>query len=468
MAFASIHTLYGLTRLAQAESTGAAINLPTMAIGDGNGSPVTPAETQTQLARERYRAAVNRVYQDPVDPLKFSAELVIPASIGGFVMREVGVFDDSGSLFVVGNLPETYKPEQSDDGAFSDTVVRLDFLVANAYTIQIIADPNVVVVTQQWISNNVTAATLIPGGTTGQVLSKASNLDGDMVWKDPDTANVVVDVIEERQLLAADQTAVTWSIVTTRGLAVYINGLRLTKGAEADEWSEDPADLDTTILLGQSYPAGTEIVGVQNDPTGTLSFPLVRDLNLADVPDKALGRQNLGVFSRAETRQMAPAGMVAYFCKLAAPPGWLKANGAEVSRTAYADLFAAIGATYGAGNGFDTFNLPDLRGEFIRGLDDGRGVDAGRGLGTAQADQNKEHDHASTTTSAGGHAHSGSYQATSYSGAPGAATGNGFTNRTTSFSTSTAGAHVHGVNIEKSGGNEARPRNVALLPCIKY
>ncbi|MDH1588005.1 phage tail protein, partial [Stutzerimonas stutzeri] len=273
---------------------------------------------------------------------------------------------------------------------------------------------------------------------------------------------------EERQLLAAGQTAVTWSTVTTRGLAIYINGLRLPKGPGAGEWTEDPADYDTTSLLGKTYPAGTEIVGVQNDPTGTLSFPLVRDLNLADVPDKALGRQNLGVFSRAETRQMAPAGMVAYFCQLAAPTGWLKANGAEVSRTAYSDLFASIGTTYGAGNGFDTFNLPDLRGEFIRGLDDGRGVDAGRGLGTSQIDQNKAHNHEATAAAAGAHSHSVSYQATSYSGAPGAATGNGFTNRSTSTSTGSAGSHSHAVTVANSGGTEARPRNVALLPCIKY
>ncbi|MDH1590531.1 phage tail protein, partial [Stutzerimonas stutzeri] len=273
---------------------------------------------------------------------------------------------------------------------------------------------------------------------------------------------------EERQLLAANQTAVTWSVVTTRGLAIYIDGRRLTRGPGADEWSEDPADYDTTSLLGKTYPAGTEIVGVQNDPTGSVSFPLIRDLNLSDVPDKAEGRKNLGVFSKTETRQMAPAGMVAYFCQLAAPTGWLKANGAEVSRTAYAELFAAIGTTYGAGNSFDTFNLPDLRGEFIRGLDDGRGVDAGRGLGSRQTDQNKAHAHEATATSGGAHSHSVSYQATSYSGAPGAATGNGFTNRSTTTSTGSAGAHTHTVTVENSGGNEARPRNVALLPCIKY
>ena len=83
----------------------------------------------------------------------------------------------------------------------------------------------------------------------------------------------------------------------------------------------------------------------------------------------------------AKIDQAAPAGTVAYIAGSAAPAGWLKANGAEVSRTTYAPLFAAIGTRYGAGNGTSTFNLPDLRGEFVRGWDDGRGVDVGRALG---------------------------------------------------------------------------------------
>ena len=83
---------------------------------------------------------------------------------------------------------------------------------------------------------------------------------------------------------------------------------------------------------------------------------------------------------------MIPSGAVMYFAGQTAPTGWLKANGAAVSRTAYAALFAAIGTTYGAGDGRSTFNLPDLRGEFMRGWDDGRGIDRGRAFGSAQGD----------------------------------------------------------------------------------
>ena len=88
-----------------------------------------------------------------------------------------------------------------------------------------------------------------------------------------------------------------------------------------------------------------------------------------------------------------PAGAVQYFAMDSAPVGWLKANGATVSRTLYANLFAAIGTRFGSGDGKTTFNLPDLRGEFLRGWDDGRGLDANRDIGTVQRYQIVNHTH---------------------------------------------------------------------------
>lgn len=125
------------------------------------------------------------------------------------------------------------------------------------------------------------------------------------------------------------------------------------------------------------------------------------------------------------------------------PAGWLKANGQAVSRTTYAALFTLFGTTYGAGDGTTTFNLPDLRGEFLRGWDDGRGVDSGRVLGSAQADMFKSHTH-DMGTEAGG---SGNYATpTDSPGVDELNTGN------------PTGA---------TGGTETRPRNVAVLWLIK-
>tara|TARA_R110000796_G_scaffold109198_1_gene220541 strand:- start:1866 stop:2684 length:819 start_codon:yes stop_codon:yes gene_type:complete len=150
-----------------------------------------------------------------------------------------------------------------------------------------------------------------------------------------------------------------------------------------------------------------------------------------------------GVTSAIQTQiddVTAPSGTVIQFAGSSAPAGYLKANGNAVSRTTYAALFAAIGTTYGTGDGSTTFNLPDLRGEFVRGLDDGRGVDAGRALGSAQADELKSHNHALLTYT------------------------NGFNGTRFATFTNTAGATRY---TENTGGSETRPRNIALLYCIK-
>ena len=144
------------------------------------------------------------------------------------------------------------------------------------------------------------------------------------------------------------------------------------------------------------------------------------------------------------TSVVAP-GFVLPFAGNAAPDGWLKANGIAVSRATYSALFSAIGTKYGVGDGSSTFNLPDLRAEFIRGFDDGRGVDVDRVLGSSQADELKTHTHTinegSANPQSGGALSSGDdYTSIVYK-------------QQTSSST---------------GGAETRPRNVALLYCIKY
>ena len=138
-----------------------------------------------------------------------------------------------------------------------------------------------------------------------------------------------------------------------------------------------------------------------------------------------------------------PIGAVFHFAASTAPTGFLKANGAAVSRTTYAALFAITGTTYGVGDGSTTFNVPDLRGEFIRGWADDRAVDTGRAFGSAQADEIKSHTHTVnpmagiTTRSEGG-------------------------NGNTIFSDPFTG------NTGSTGDVETRPRNVALLACIKF
>ncbi len=157
-----------------------------------------------------------------------------------------------------------------------------------------------------------------------------------------------------------------------------------------------------------------------------------------------------------------PSGMVMTFAGDFAPAGWLKANGAAVSRTAYAKLFAAIGTRFGAGDGYSTFNLPDLRGEFARFWDDGRGVDAGRGLGTWQNDAVQNWEAVFTYQRAQVHGvekREGAFMLESEHDRGTALEGSSW---------ATSHAHIGpSVNNAARTAPETRPRNIALLACIK-
>lgn len=146
-----------------------------------------------------------------------------------------------------------------------------------------------------------------------------------------------------------------------------------------------------------------------------------------------------------------PVGAVVYFAASAAPTGFIKANGASLSTTTYATLFAVIGYTFG-GSGA-SFNLPDLRGEFLRGWDDARGIDSGRGFGSAQADEFKAHKHLGGATQI--YVNTGVYGQVLATSGP-----------VDSWAASYYTRYQYWTSTD--GGTETRPRNVALLACIKY
>ena len=147
-----------------------------------------------------------------------------------------------------------------------------------------------------------------------------------------------------------------------------------------------------------------------------------------------------GLTSPVEAR-LTPAGTIIQFAASTAPSGYLKCNGAWISRNTYAALFTAIGTTFGAGDGSTTFALPDLRGYFPRGWDDGRGIDTSRAFGSNQDDDFKSHKH---TFDLGG---------------------NGYVR-------GTSGNMTTNINNQPltgaTGGTETRPKNIALLYCIKF
>lgn len=356
----AILTAIGEAKLANATALGTTLQLTQMGVGDGNGSTPLPNRSQTALVRENRRAPLNRLFVDPANASQIIAEQVIPEEIGGWWIREIGLYDTDGNLCAVANCPDTYKPVLAE-GSGRTQVIRMVLIVSNTAAVQLKIDPAIV--------------------------------------------------------------------LATRG---YVD----------DEFGKHLAVLDPH----PQYMTAPEVASA-----------------ISGKADKAITLAGYGISDGATlslVTQAAPPGMVAFFGVSPAPDGWLKANGAEISRTVYAALFAAIGTTFGAGNGSTTFRLPDLRGEFLRGFDDGRGADQGRLRGTWQESQNLSHTHSVNDQS---HDINQWLAFTRPDINPNAI------NDTTGY-LSGAGSMANDrlFYINNSGGNESRPRNVALLACIKY
>ena len=153
----------------------------------------------------------------------------------------------------------------------------------------------------------------------------------------------------------------------------------------------------------------------------------------------------------------APAGKISFFARSTAPAGWLKCNGAAISRTSYSELFSALSTFWGSGDGSTTFNVPDLRGWFLRVWDDGANVDAGRSFGSQQQDAFQGHHHY-------------------LSGNLGISGSSNLRNQLTQKTNDVVDNHYVDVSDAASDGtngtprtaSETRPKNISLLACVKY
>lgn len=232
-----------------------------------------------------------------------------------------------------------------------------------------------------------------------------------------------------------------------------------------------------------TFPAIGRTYFVANDTTGNFNVTIARSGGGATVvmPQGRNGTIVLSSLGVSTTVDNLPAGAVSAFAMSTVPTGWLECNGAAVSRSTYASLFAAIGITYGAGNGSTTFNLPDLRAYFIRGWDNGRGIDPARVFGSTQAGSNISHSHGAGTLLMPNHGHPSRISARSDSGPVQTTSGgmgiigigtSGYP-AYTGAAGDTAGQQIGGSGTASitgstaSDGTESRPINIAMMYCIK-
>ena len=250
--------------------------------------------------------------------------------------------------------------------------------------------------------------------------------------------------------LISDATANGRSLITAANYAAMRTALGL--GSLATASSVTASQISDASANGQSLITAANYAAMRT-ALGLGSLATASSVTASQISDASANGQSLITAANyAAMRALLSldsvnVGSVSMFACSSAPTGWLKCNGAAVSRTTYATLYASIGTTYGVGDGSTTFNLPELRGEFLRALDDSRGIDSARALGSAQTDALQSHTH----------------YMVSRSGTAGTDTGNGFT-----YSGSATAETTGSVNSGSRTATETRPRNIALLACIKY
>ncbi|MGP8953031.1 phage tail protein [Enterobacter mori] len=152
--FYTLLTDIGAAKLASAAALGVPLKITQMAVGDGGGVLPTPSAQQTKLVSEKRRADLNMLYIDPQNSSQIIAEQVIPETEGGWWIREVGLFDETGALIAVGNCPESYKPQLAEGSGRTQTV-RMVLITSSTDNITLKIDPSVVLATRKYVDDKV-------------------------------------------------------------------------------------------------------------------------------------------------------------------------------------------------------------------------------------------------------------------------------------------------------------------------
>ncbi|MGY5706807.1 phage tail protein [Vibrio antiquarius] len=212
----TILTEVGKTKVANAAALGRQIKLTQLAVGDGNGSEYDPVESQTSLKQETYRTPISHLGTDAQNPNWVIAEGMIPVDVGGWFVREVGLFDEDGDLFAIGKYPETYKPTLAE-GTGRDLYIRFIMVVSNTTAIDLKIDPTVAIATRGWVETEFVSA---KGGEEGAVLSKQSDADNDVKWIQLSdyvmTNHPSVTVGDQSQKLLLHQTGGMYQVITKK------------------------------------------------------------------------------------------------------------------------------------------------------------------------------------------------------------------------------------------------------------
>ncbi|MCS1190013.1 phage tail protein [Escherichia coli] len=424
--FYTLLTDIGAAKLASAAALGVPLKITHMAVGDGGGVLPTPDAKQTALVNEKRRAALNMLYIDPQNSSQIIAEQVIPENEGGWWIREVGLFDESGALIAVGNCPESYKPQLAEGSGRTQTV-RMVLITSSTDNITLKIDPAVVLATRKYVDDkalelkvyvdDLMAKHLAAPDPHSQYAPKESpTFTGTPKAPTPAAGNNTTQLATTAFVQAALTALINdapATLDTLKEIAVAINNdpkfsttinnalalkaplsspaLTGTPTAPTAAQSVNNTQIATTAFVKSAIAGMVGSAPAALDTLNELAAALGNDPNFATTMLNALaGKQPLdNTLTNLSGKDVAglltylglgegsalPVGVPVPWPSATPPTGWLKCNGAAFSAEEYPELAKA----------YPTNKLPDLRGEFIRGWDDSRGIDTGRSLLSGQA-----------------------------------------------------------------------------------
>ncbi|WP_260403870.1 MULTISPECIES: tail fiber protein [unclassified Pseudomonas] len=462
------------------KAAGVPIKLTQISVGDGGGAVYNPAATATALKREVWRGPLNALFQDEKNPSWLLAEVTIPPDVGGWYVREAGLWTDTGILYAIVKYPESFKPVLATSGSGKEFYIRSIFETSNASLVTLLIDDTVVKATRAWVMS--------------YLAEELGKLDGKQSVRVAATANVVLNgaqqidgvaVIAGDRVLLPNQTLAkdnglwivangNWirandanvSAKVTPGLTVMVEEGTLNGDSLWHLTTNAPITLGTTALTFKMLAGRT---GIAAGTYKSLSVDEYGRATAGSNPDTLSGFGIKDSYTKAEVEALIakasalPVGSIVAFPVDSPPPGFLELDNSVKSSATYPDLSAYLGGKFNKGDeGVGNFRLPEARGEFLRGWDHGRGVDAGRASGSSQSDSLKAHYHFLPTGSGGG-------QATDPNGEIPTVV---LKDTTTDWVLRTEGDNpdltIGRVRTYNFGAaTETRPRNIAVMWCIK-
>ncbi|WP_244142444.1 phage tail protein [Pseudomonas allokribbensis] len=386
------------------KAAGVPIKLTQISVGDGGGAVYNPAATATALKREVWRGPLNALFQDEKNPSWLLAEVTIPPDVGGWYVREAGLWTDTGILYAIVKYPESFKPVLATSGSGKEFYIRSIFETSNASLVTLLIDDTVVKATRAWVMS--------------YLAEELGKLDGKQSVRVAATANVVLNgaqqidgvaVIAGDRVLLPNQTLAKdnglWIVANgdwtrandanvsakvTPGLTVMVEEGTLNGDSLWHLTTNAPITLGTTALTFKMLAGRT---GIAAGTYKSLSVDEYGRATAGSNPDTLAGFGIKDSYTKAEVEALIakasalPVGSIVAFPVDTPPPGFLELDNSVKSSATYPDLSAYLGGKFNKGDeGVGNFRLPEARGEFLRGWDHGRGVDVGRAIGSSQLD----------------------------------------------------------------------------------